>query len=308
VIITAGRPARRRSEAQSDRSVISDADLRRPSVRIGVRLLHGALLVALVVAGLGPLLWLLKAALSPSHEIISDPFALFPSGQIEWSNFATAWGSAHVGGYLINTVGVVLGSWLGNLFVSVTGAYVLSVLRPRWGGILSAAVLATLFIPGIVSLVPLYLTILKLPLTDANLLNTYWAVWLPASANAFNVLVIKRFFDALPFELIEAAKIDGAGPFRILTAVVLPLSRPILGVVSLLAIMASWKDYLWPLLVLQDPDLQPISVALANLPDSQELNVQMAAMFIALIIPVTLFIVFQRQLLRGVGLSGGIKG
>lgn len=301
-------PLRRASVTEGDRSVISDSDRRRPSVRIGLFVAHGLILIGLIVAGLGPLVWLLKAALSPSQEIITDPFAFFPSGNVQWGNFALAWNGAHIGSYLGNTVIVVAGSWIGNLVVSTTGAYVLSILRPRWGGILSAAILATLFIPGIVSLVPLYLTILSLPPTGTSLLNTYWAVWLPASANAFNVLVIKRFFDSLPHELFEAARIDGAGPLRILVSIVIPLSRPIIGVVSLLAIIASWKDYLWPLLVLQDPDLQPISVGLANLPKSQELNIQLAGMFVALVIPVTLFLIFQRQFLRGVGMSGGIKG
>jgi multiple sugar transport system permease protein len=197
---------------------------------------------------------------------------------------------------------------IANLFVCTTGAYVLSVLRPKWGPILSGAILATLFIPSIVSLVPLYLTVLKMPVIHANLTNTYWAVWLPAAASAFNVLVIKRFFDSIPREYFEAARIDGAGHVRVFTTVVLPLSRPILGVVALLAVIASWKDYLSPLLVLPDPALQPVSVALPKLAARSELNIQMAGLFLALLIPVVLFIVFQRSFLRGVGMSGGVKG
>ncbi|HWD83885.1 MAG TPA: carbohydrate ABC transporter permease, partial [Kribbella sp.] len=88
---------------------------------------------------------------------------------------------------------------------------------------------------------------------------------------------------------------------------VLPLSRPILGVVVLLSIISSWKDYLWPLLVLTNPDLQPVSVALPKIAKVTELNIQLAGLFLALLIPVLLFLVFQRAFLRGVGLSGGIK-
>jgi multiple sugar transport system permease protein len=301
------RPGHRSAESAS-RGLISSMDRQRPGVVAALRVVNLFVFLAVLVAGIGPILWLFKASLSPSQEIITRPFALFPSGHVQWENFRQAWVSAHLGANLVNTLIVVVGSWLGNLLISTTGAYVLSVLRPRWGNLLSIAVLATLFIPGIVSLVPLYVTILKLPPTGTNLLNSYWAVWLPASANAFNVLVIKRFFDAIPRELFEAAKIDGAGPVRILIHLVLPMSRPVLGVVSLLAIVASWKDYLWPLVVLQNPDKQPLSVALARLPQSQELNVQMAGMFIALVIPVALFLVFQRQFLRGVGMAGGVKG
>ncbi|MEV1173158.1 hypothetical protein [Nonomuraea sp. NPDC049784] len=89
---------------------------------------------------------------------------------------------------------------------------------------------------------------------------------------------------------------------------VLPLSRPILGVVALLAVIASWKDYLWPLLVLPNPDLQPVSLALPKIAAGSELNIQMAGLFFALLIPVVLFIVFQRSFLRGVGMAGGVKG
>jgi len=304
--VRAGRRPRRPAEPD-ERSVISTADRRRPSVRIVLVGVQTLILVGLVVAGLGPLLWLFKAALSTSQDILRQPFALWPSG-IQWDNLGIAWTRARIGFFLRNTAIVALGSWLANLFVSVTAAYVLSVLRPRWGPLLSGAILVTLFIPSVVSLVPLYLTVLDLPLVGGSLLNTYWAVWLPAAANAFNVLVIKRFFDALPAELFEAARIDGAGPVRILVSIVLPLSRPILAVVSLLTIIASWKEFLWPLLVLQRPDLQPLSVALPQLTRTAELNVQMAGLFLALLVPVLLFLVFQRQFLRGVGMSGGVKG
>ncbi|MGJ4845848.1 carbohydrate ABC transporter permease [Leifsonia sp. Le1] len=302
------RRARRRSADGDERSVISFSDRKRLRVRVPLTIVQVLILIGLVIAGLGPLLWLLKAAISPTQDTLREPLALFPSGVVQWQNLATAWDQGHIGYYLGNTAILALGAMIANLFVCTTGAYVLSVLRPKWGPILSGAILATLFIPSIVSLVPLYLTVLKLPVIGANLTNTYWAVWLPAAASAFNVLVIKRFFDSIPREYFEAARIDGAGHVRVFTTVVLPLSRPILGVVALLAVIASWKDYLWPLLVLPDPALQPVSVALPKLAARSELNIQMAGLFLALLIPVVLFIVFQRSFLRGVGMSGGVKG
>lgn len=303
-----GRRLRRRTADGGDRSVISFSDRKRRRVRIPLAIVQVLILIGLLIAGLGPLLWLLKAAISPTQDTLRDPLAIFPSGVVQWQNLATAWDQGHIGYYLGNTAILALGSTVANLFVCTTGAYVLSVLRPKWGPILSGAILATLFIPSIVSLVPLYLTVLKLPVIGANLTNTYWAVWLPAAASAFNVLVIKRFFDSIPREYFEAARIDGAGHVRVFTTVVLPLSRPILGVVALLAVIASWKDYLWPLLVLPDPALQPVSVALPKLAARSELNIQLAGLFLALLIPVVLFIVFQRSFLRGVGMSGGVKG
>ncbi len=121
--------------------------------------------------------------------------------------------------------------------------------------------LATLFIPSVVLLVPLYITVVR-PAIGPSLLNSYLGVWLPTAANAFNILLVKRFFDSLPHEVFEAARTDGAGPFRLFWSIVLPMSKPILGVVSVFAIIASLKDFLWPSLVLMDPAVQPLGVRL----------------------------------------------
>jgi multiple sugar transport system permease protein len=140
------------------------------------------------------------------------------------------------------------------------------------------------------------------------LLNNYLAVWLPAAANAFNILLVKRFFDNLPREIFEAARTDGAGPVRLFWSIVLPMSRPILGVVSVFAIIASLKDYLWPLLVLPDPAVQTLGVRLPAIQSQTELGVFLAALAISTIIPVGLFLAFQRVFLRGAGLGGAVKG
>ena len=168
--------------------------------------------------------------------------------------------------------------------------------------------LGTLFVPSIVLLVPLYLTVLDPPFIGQSLLNTFWAVWLPAGASAFNVMLAKRFFDNLPREVFEAARVDGAGPFRLFWSIVLPMSRPIIGVLSIFAIIASWKDFLWPMLVLPNPALQPLSVRLPALQRFIELDLFLAALAISTIIPVALFIVFQRMFLRGAGFGGAVKG
>lgn len=290
------------------RTNISDADRSRPSVRISLTIGHVLVLVALIVAGLGPIVWLALAAISPTQDLIRGPFSFFSSGVVQWENLGIAWERGRIGHYLTNTAILAAGSVVTTLLVSTTAAFVITVLRPRWGKLLSGAILATLFIPGIVSLVPLYLTVRELPILGFSLIDTWWAVWLPAGATAFNVLIISRFLEAIPADLYEAARIDGAGPLRILWSIVLPLARPILGVVGLLTVVASWKDYLWPLLVLPTPDNQPVSVALPRLAEQTELSVQMAALFLSLIIPVALFLIFQRQFLRGASMAGGVKG
>ena len=119
---------------------------------------------------------------------------------------------------------------------------------------------------------------------------------------------MKRFFDNLPREIFEAARVDGAGGFRLFCSIVLPMSRPILGVVSVFAMLASWKDFLWPLLVLTNPDEQPLSVRLPKIQAQTELGVFLAALFIASLVPIVGFLIFQRSFLRGGGLGGAIKG
>ncbi|MCU1558475.1 MAG: ABC-type sugar transport system, permease component [Microbacteriaceae bacterium] len=303
------RPRRRRKPAKEaeDRGIASGADWRRRSVRFPLGTSQIVLLVFLVVAGLGPILWLAKSAITPTQDTLRTPIALFPHG-VDWANLATAWSTVHIDVQFVNTLWVALGSWLLQVLVAATGGFALSVLKPKYAGIVNGLVLGTLFVPAVVLLVPLYLTILHPPLIGASLINTFWAVWLPAGANAFNILLVKRFFDNLPREIFEAARTDGAGPFRLFWSIVLPMSRPILGVVSVFAIINAWKDYLWPLLVLRDPAVQPLSVRLPTLQRAIELDVYLAALAISTIIPIILFLIFQRLFLRSAGLGGAVKG
>jgi len=288
-------------------ALISPAEWRRRHVRWGVGSAQALLLVGLVVVGLGPLLWLAKSAITPTADTISDPMSLFPHGSA-WSNLRVAWSDVHVGRYFWNTVALAAGSWLTQIVVATTAGYALSVLRPRYARVITGLLLTTLFVPAVVLLVPLYIEIVHPPLIHHSFIDSYWAVWLPAGASAFNVVLVKRFFDNLPREIFEAAQIDGAGPFRLFTKIVLPMSRPILGVVSVFAVLASWKDFLWPLLVLTNPDKQPLSVRLPTIQSQTELGVFLAAMFIACLVPIAGFLVFQRSFLRGSGLGGAIKG
>ena len=290
-----------------ERGILSPADWRRGRVRRPMRTLHVILLVILVVAGLGPVLWLAKSAITPTQDTLRQPLALFPHG-VDWANLATAWTRVQISHFFANTVVIAAGSWLCQMLVATTGGYVLSVLRPRYGKVVYWLVLSTLFVPAVVLLVPLYLTILNPPVVGHSLLNSFWAVWLPAGASAFNVVLVQRFFDGLPREVFEAARVDGAGPARMFWSIVLPMSKPILGVVSVFAILAAWKDFLWPLLVLPDPSHQPLSVRLPALSSYIELDVFLAALAISTAIPIVLFLVFQRMFLRGAGLSGAVKG
>ncbi|GAA1443882.1 carbohydrate ABC transporter permease [Leifsonia poae] len=307
-----GRRRRRKTRAKasadtSDRGILSPSDWHRPGIRWGTRITHVVLLLVLIVVGLGPLLWLAKSAITPTQDTLRTPMALFPNG-VDWANLSTAWSTVHIDVQFMNTIWVALGSWIMQIVVATTAGYALSVLRPKYGKVIYGLVLGTLFVPSVVLLVPLYLTILNPPLLGTSLINTFWAVWLPAGASAFNVVLIKRFFDNLPREVFEAARTDGAGPFRLFWSIVLPMSKPILGVVSVFAIIAAWKDYLWPLLVLRDPAIQPLSVRLPTLQAAIQLDVYLAALAISTLIPIVLFLIFQGLFLRSAGLGGAVKG
>jgi multiple sugar transport system permease protein len=304
---SAKRVAPKPPAAAPDRSVISPADWRRRGIRWPMNLVHATTLVLLVVIGLGPLLWMVKAAITPTQDTLRMPMALFPNG-FDLGNFAAAWTRTHIDRYVWNTIAIAFGSWLVQILVATTAGYALSVLRPPFRRVLLGLVVATLFVPPIVLLVPLYLTIVDMPILHWRMIDSYWAIWLPAGASAVNVVLMTRFFGNLPREVFEAARVDGAGPFRMFWSIVLPMSRPILGVVSVFAILATWKDYLWPLLVLRDPDLQPLSVRLPTLQPTTELDIFIAALTIATVIPIGLFLVFQRLFLSGEGMSGAVKG
>jgi multiple sugar transport system permease protein len=308
--------ALRRADKQSaaleatDRGILSVFDWRAKRVRGGMGVVHLFLILGLVVAGLGPILWLIKSAFTRTTDTLHDPLSFFPNG-LYFDNVIAAFTEEHIEKYFLNTVIMAGGSWIVQIVVATTAGFVLSVLRPKYAPIINSAILATLFIPAVVLLVPLFLTILHPGGIGPNLLNTWWAVWLPAGANAFNVLLVKRFFDNLPREVFEAARTDGAGPFRLFWSIVLPMSKPILGVISVFAIIASWKDYLWPLLVLPprfENDLQPLSVRLPAIQPVTDWGVMFACLAIATVIPIVLFLFFQRVFLNGGGLGGAVKG
>jgi multiple sugar transport system permease protein len=286
---------------------VSTAEWNTRRVKWSVGSLQLVLLVGLLILGLGPILWLAKSAITPTADTVSNPISLFPNGTA-WDNLSRAWTEVDVGLYFRNTVVLAFGSWAVQIVVATTGGFVLAVLRPWYARIVRALLLLTLFVPAVVLLVPLYIEIVNPPLIDRSFVDSYWAIWLPAGASAFNVILVARFFDNLPREVFEAAQIDGAGPFRLFTSIALPMSKPILAVVSVFAILASWKDFLWPLLVLSNPDKQPLSVRLPIIQSQTELGVFLAAMFIACLVPIVGFLIFQRPFLRGTGLGGAVKG
>ncbi|GHA06885.1 carbohydrate ABC transporter permease [Streptomyces echinoruber] len=292
--------------SSSPRTLVSPAALARPRGRALYWAVFTAVVVLFALAFLFPVYWMVTGAMKSPDEVARTPPTLVPE---HWhlSAYADAWDLMQLPRHLWNTVVQAAGAWLLQLVFCTAAAYALSKLSPAFGKVVLGGILATLMVPAQALVVPKYLTVADLPLIHTSLLNDPLAVWLPAVANAFNLYLLKRFFDRIPREVLEAAEIDGAGRLRTLWSVVLPLSRPVLGVVSIFALVAVWQDFLWPLMVFSDTDKQPIGVALVQLSQNIPLTVLIAAMVIASIPMVALFLVFQRHIVAGIG-AGGTKG
>ncbi len=295
------------ADRDAERSVISSRDLRSKSTKTVFGVSTTTVLVLLGISGLFPLLWLVMAATSTAQAIVVEPFSIWPQG-FHPENLVDAWVKVRVDQYTFNTIAIAVGVTIAALTVATTGGYVLAILKPKYAGILNLLIMATLFIPGIISLVPLYEVIVDVPILHVRLIDTFWAVWLPSGVSAFNILIVKQYFQSLPAELFEAAKIDGAGPLRSFFAIVLPLSKPIIGVIALLTFTAAWKDFLWPLLALPSKDNYPLSVALYYSEKTMSSEIALSAMLIASILPLALVLIFQNQFLKGAGTAGAVKG
>ena len=193
------------------------------------------------------------------------------------------------------------------LVLDTAAAYALSKLRPAFGNVILGLMLATLMIPAMVLIIPQYVTVIDLPILHINLLDSPFAIWLPAVANAFNIFLLKRFFDSIPEDIMSAAVIDGASPLRTLWSIILPMSRPILGVVSIFAVTAVWKDFLWPKLVMPSPETRTVSVGIYAFSGGTPMNVVVAAAVIAAIPTIIFFLIFQKNIMSGLT-AGSLKG
>ncbi|WP_210575264.1 carbohydrate ABC transporter permease [Streptomyces sp. GESEQ-4] len=285
----------------STRTLVSPAALARTRGRATYWTVFTAIVLLFALAFLFPVYWMVTGAMKSPDEVAQTPPTIVPKA---WhlSGYTDAWDLMQLPTHLWNTVVQAAGAWLFQLVLCTAAAYALSRLRPVFGKVILGGILATLMVPAQALVVPKYLTV-----ADLGLLNDPLAIWLPAVANAFNLYLLKRFFDQIPRDVLEAAEIDGAGRLRVLWSIVLPMSRPVLGVVSIFALVAVWQDFLWPLMVFSDTDKQPISVALVQLSQNIQLTVLIAAMVIASIPMVAMFLVFQRHIIAGIS-AGSTKG
>jgi multiple sugar transport system permease protein len=262
--------------------------------------------VLFTVVFTGPLYWMVTGGLKSGPEVAQVPPTLYPTHP-QPGNYADAWTALSIGRLLFNTAWYAAGALVFQLLFDVAAAYAFSKLRPVFGRAVLALMLATLMIPATVLVIPQYVTVIDLPVVHWRMLDSPWAIWLPAVANAFNIFLLKRFFDSIPDDLMAAAAIDGAGSLRTLLWIVLPMSRPILGVVSIFSVTAVWKDFLWPLLVEPSPQNRTVNVGIYAFSTGLTQNVVIAGAVIAAVPTVVFFLIFQKNIMAGLT-AGGLKG
>lgn len=305
-----GGKRRRREERADERTLISPLERGRLLVHVAYWSVF-ALLVLLTLTTLIPMYWLFTDGLKSSVEIATLPPTWIPEHP-DWANIGDTWNLLNLGKYLRNTLVLVGGSWVLQALVSVLAAFSLSKLRPAFGRVVLGFFLATLLVPPVSYLIPQYVNVSSLPLIHSNIGSgeyAYLGVLLPEAVNAFNLFLLKSFFDEIPDEVISAARIDGANALDLLIRIVLPLSKAVLAVISIFTVMATWKDFLWPYVLLQsDYDRMPLMVYLYENWYNRSLgtpnNVLFAAFGMASIPPIVLFLIFQRQIIRGISLTG----
>jgi multiple sugar transport system permease protein len=285
------------------RSLISAAQLSRPGSKIVYRVVLALVIVIFTLVFVGPLYFLFSDGLKSTAEAVQVPPTVIPA-HIHPASYVSAWNRVGVGRLLLNTLYYAFGALAFQLVFDVAAAYAISKLRPALGNVVFAAM-----IPSTVLVVPQYLTVASLPILHLNLIGSPAAIWLPSVANGFNIFLLKRFFDSIPEELIAAAAIDGATPLATLRRIVLPMSRPILGVVSIFAVVAVWKDFLWPLLVEggYNPSRETLNVGIVNAVATTPQNLVIAASAMAAVPTIAFFLIFQRNIMSGLT-AGSLKG
>jgi multiple sugar transport system permease protein len=274
------------------------------SVRRRVKLFNrvcAGVLIAFALLWLVPLAWALDTALKPNSEttrttwLIDDPTLGSFTRALRDTDILSWYGAS----FITSTITAA-----GTVLVASLAAFALSRMRFRHRNLVFWFVLAGIMIPSQVLIVPQFREFDTL-----NLLNTYWAVSLPQIPTAIAVFIFKQFFDGLPRDLEEAARMDGAGYLRTYRQVIMPLARPAVAAVAIFTFVTSWNDLLWPLLVLSNPDIMTVPVGLATVQGAFGIRYAdtMASAILGAIPLVAVFLLFQRNIVEGIA-GTGLKG
>ncbi len=261
-------------------------------------------LAAVFVLSVIPVLWTFSTSLKPLDEIYAYPPNWIPH-HAQWSNYAKAWAAAPFARYALNSIAVTVSIIILQTSLASLSAYAFSKLQFKGRDLLFFLFLATMMVPTQVIVVPVFIMLSK-----AGMLNSYAALILPFAASAFGTFLLRQSFLEIPNDLVDAARIDGAGDMSIIRNVMLPMSKPSYVSFILLTFTWRWNDYFWPLIMTSSPEMRTLPVGLVFLRTSEgsiEWNVVMAASVFVILPIILLFLFFQRYFVEGI-MSSGLKG
>lgn len=266
------------------------------------RLLVHPLLVAGVVVMVIPYLWMVTLSLKPQELTYTPPY-LFPN-TFEIQNYAHAWQSASFGQYYWNSAIVTAGITLGQIVLCSLAAYAFARLRFPGKEVLFLLFLGTMMVPFHAILIPSYLIVQRLGWVD-----TYTAMILPRVFSAFGIFLIRQYYEGISTELDDAAMIDGCSRLGIWWRILLPLTGPGLATLGIFAFMFAWNEFLWPLVVINDPDMQTVQLGLAMFQGryGTQWTLLMAGTVTATIPTIIVFLFGQRWFIASIA-STGLKG
>ena len=271
---------------------------------IWARVIQYALLIIIALVAIIPIYWLLTASVKPSADIYEFPPEWIPT-RLRWSNYADAWAAAPFGRLYINSFIVTITGTVLQICVAVLSAYAFSFLRfpaKKW---LFFALLGAMMVPGHVVLLPNYMTIAQL-----GWVNTYLGLIVPGLGSVFATFLLRQHMLTLPGEVMEAAKVDGASHLRVLWSIVLPMSRPMIVTVMIIAMVDKWNDFIWPLITTSAANMRTLPVGLVMLKTAEGYTNWGAVMAATVFVVVPVLIVFffaQRHIIAGLT-QGATKG
>lgn len=265
-------------------------------------ILPTAVLWAIVVVFLFPLLWFVLSSFKPGGELFTYPLSFWPR-DFTFDGWVTAWERVDFARYFGNTLLVATITTVLTVFFSATTGYALAKYRSRWLTVMFICILATTMLPTEVILSPTFAVI-----RDLGLYDSLAGIIVPSIITATGIFMFRQFFVTVPDELIDAARLDGAGELSIFFRIMLPIARPIVVTLAIFSFQWRWNDYIWPLLVLNDPQKHTLQVALRSLIGAENIDwtVLLPASVISMIPLALLFLVFQKHVMSA-DINAGLK-
>ena len=267
-----------------------------------VSLANVLLLIGVVLAAV-PFIYMISASFKPQNEIFTFPVQIIPK-EPYLDNYITLFGETLYLRWFFNTAIVAIGRTALSLFLCMLAGFAFAKYDFPFRRVLFILVLASFTLPFEVVLIPLYTMMVRL-----GWLNTYWVLIIPFAASAFGIFLARQYALALPTELMEAARIDGSSELGIFFRIALPNLRPALAVMGIIFFQASWNDFLWPLIVLNDSTMYVINLALPTLrgPYNDQYGLVLGGAVIAVIPIIIIFFAMQRYFIEGI-MAGALKG